>query len=129
METVIQDLRYGVRMLLKSPFFTFITVIALALGICANTAIFSVVNGILIRPLPFKDADRIVTLLVTNKQGTSNTNSPANFLDLKSQNKTFENFVAFCEYPVSLTGVNEPKSLTGEIVSSEFFDMLGVNPQ
>jgi len=129
METLLHDLRYGVRMLVKSPFFTVVTVIALALGIGANTAIFSVVNGILLRPLPFKDADRIVRVLVTTQQTVSNTHSPANYLDIKSQNRTFENLVAHCEYPVSLTSVKEPRSLAGQIVTSEFFDMLGIDPQ
>src|SRR5581483_6489756 len=128
METLLQDLRYGVRTLLKSPVYTVVTIIVLALGIGANTAIFSVVNGVLLRPLPYKYPDRIVSVLAVDHGKPSNSHSPANYTDLKNQNQSFEYLSAYRDYPVGLVGAGEPRSLTGPIVSSEFFDLLGIEP-
>src|SRR5262245_64800128 len=96
MQTIWQDLRYGSRMLLKRPGFTLIAVITLALGIGANTAIFSVVNGVLLRPLPFKEPDRLVMIRETwLPKFPEFSVSPGNFLDWKRQNTVFERLVAF----------------------------------
>ena len=92
MNNLMQDIRYGVRMLLKNPGFTIIAVLTLSLGIGANTAIFSVVNGVLLRELPFPEADRIVTLWENNTaDGLERDDvSPANFLDWRERQKSFE---------------------------------------
>jgi putative ABC transport system permease protein len=125
-----QDLRYGFRMLLKNPAFTAIAVLALALGIGANTAIFSVVNTLLLRPLPYKDPSRLVVIWenATHLGFPKNTPSPANFLDWQKQNTLFEGMAAFAERSFNLTGVGEPERLDGRRVSANLFDLLGVKP-
>src|SRR5205085_11051683 len=96
METLIQDARYAMRMLLKSPGFTLVAALALALGIGANTAIFSVVNAVMIRPLPYRDASRLVMVWENNRNRgkPQNVVSPANFLDWKEQSDAFEDMAA-----------------------------------
>jgi predicted permease len=125
-----QDLRYGARMLLKNPGFTAIAVLALALGIGANTAIFSVVNTILLRPLPYKNPSQLVVIWenATHLGFPKNTPSPANFLDWQKQNTVFEGMGAFAERSFNLTGVGEPERLDGRRVSANLFDLLGVKP-
>src|SRR5215210_4829182 len=110
MGTLLQDLRYGVRMLLKKPGFTVVAVVALALGIGANSAIFSVVNAVLLRSLPYKDPARLVIVWETNPQllsdylKTHNEAAPGNFYDWQAQNQVFENLAAFRWRDYSLTG-------------------------
>jgi predicted permease len=125
-----QDVRYGVRMLLKNPAFTAIAVLALALGIGANSAIFSVVNTLLLRPLPYKNPDQLVVIWenATHLGFPKNTPSPANFLDWQKQNTLFEAMGAFAERSFNLTGVGEPERLDGRRVSANLFDLLGVKP-
>ncbi len=124
-----QDLRYGLRMLLKNPGFTFVAVMALALGIGANTAIFSVVNAILLRPLPFKNPDQLVMIWenATHLGFPKDTPSPANFLDWQKQSTVFEGIAAVAEQSFNLTGVGEPERLDGRRVSANLFNLLGVN--
>lgn len=121
LETLAQDLRYGARMLRKYPAFTLVCVFTLALGIGANTAIFSVVNSILIRPLPFAQPEKLVSLTGTYPQGA--------FVALRQQMKSL--FVAaYAEgHEFNLTGRGEPVRLAGTLVSAEFFMVLGVRPQ
>jgi putative ABC transport system permease protein len=129
-EDLWQDLRYGTRMLRKNPTFTLIAVITLALGIGANTAIFSVVNAVLLRPLPFKDSDRLMMISETKlPQFPEFAVAPGNFLDWKAQTTTFERLVALRVSTFNLTGTGEPERLSGLKISQDFCAMLGVQPQ
>jgi putative ABC transport system permease protein len=125
---VLQDVRYGLRMLAKNPGFTCIAVLALALGIGANTAIFSVVDAILLKPLPYKNPDQLVVIWenATHLGFPKNTPSPANFLDWRQQSTVFAGMAAFAERSFNLTGVGEPERLDGRRVSANLFDLLGV---
>src|SRR5438105_2445292 len=131
METLLRDIRYGVRSLLKRPGFTAIAVIALALGIGANTAIFSLVNAVLLRPLPFAEPDRLVWMWGNIRNGGNRASvSPLDFLDYRAQNTTFEEFAAFIGVPLSLnlTGSGEPERLSAAAVTGNYFQALGVKP-
>ncbi|HKG12766.1 MAG TPA: ABC transporter permease, partial [Pyrinomonadaceae bacterium] len=128
METLWQDVRFGVRMLLKKPVFTAIAVLALALGAGANTAIFSVVNGVLLRPLPYKDPDKLVRLGEWSKQVPGMSISYPNFKDWRERNRVFDGLAATQFDSYNLTGGDEPERLQGRNVSYNFFDVLGVVP-
>jgi putative ABC transport system permease protein len=125
-----QDLRYGLRTLLKNPGFTVVAVSALALGIGANSAIFSVVNAVLLRPLPFKNPEQLVMVWenATHLGFPKNTPSPPNFLDWQRQNTVFAGMAAMVERSFNLTGVGEPERLDGRRVSANLFNVLGVPP-
>src|SRR5438270_3380443 len=125
-----QDLRYGLRMLLRNPGFTAIAVFALALGIGANSAIFSVVNTILLRPLPYKNPSQLVVIWenATHLGFPKNTPSPANFVDWRQQATVFSGMGAFAEKSFNLTGLGEPERLEGRRVSANLFELLGVKP-
>jgi putative ABC transport system permease protein len=124
-----QDLRYGLRTLAKNPAFTSIAIIALALGIGANSAIFSVVDAVLLRPLPFKKPAQLVVLWenAAHLGFPKNTPSPANFLDWQKQGSAFTGMAAMVERSFNLTGVGEPERLDGRRVSANLFDLLGVS--
>jgi putative ABC transport system permease protein len=125
METLLQDLRYAFRVLIKSPSFTAIAVLTLALGIGANTAIFSVVNAILLRPLPFHDSSRI--MLIAEKSKYSNPSvSYQNFVDWRDQSHSFESVQAMRASTITLTGAGEPERLDARWVTSGLFPLLGV---
>jgi predicted permease len=128
-ETCWQDLRFATRMLGKSPAFTAITVLTLALGIGANTAIFTVVNGVILKPLPYPQPDRLVMLLEKQlSDGTLGTVAPANFFDWREQSHSFDKMAAIDPYPdFILNGSGEPRRLTGAAVSSDLFSLLGVH--
>jgi putative ABC transport system permease protein len=126
MQTFWQDLRYGVRTLLKNPGFTLVAIITLALGIGANTAIFSVVNAVLLRPLPFAEPERLVRVYGRFSQGNQASTSPPDFLDYRAQNQTFEEFAAMLTTSFNLTGTGDPERLTGAQVTTNFFQTLGV---
>jgi putative ABC transport system permease protein len=130
MESFIQDLRFGVRMLMKSPGFTLIAVLTLALGIGANTALFSVINGVLLRPLAYHDPDRLVWLgHKAAKPNQASAISPPTFVDYRNQCQSFENLTALMYGTgFNLTGDGEPERLQGRRVSANFFDTLGVAP-
>ena len=123
-----QDLRYGLRALAKNPAFTSIAIVALALGIGANSAIFSVVNAVLLRPLPFKNPEQLVMLWenATHLGFPKNTPPPANFLDWQKQASAFTGMAAMVERSFNLTGVGEPERLDGRRVSADLFELLGV---
>src|SRR6266513_619265 len=123
-----QDIRYALRVLAKNPAFTIIAVIALALGIGANSAIFSVVDAVLLRPLPFKHPEQLVMVWenAAHMGFPKNTPSPANFLDWQKQAQSFTGMAAMAERSFNLTGVGEPERLDGRRVSANLFDLLGV---
>jgi putative ABC transport system permease protein len=129
LETLSQDVRYGIRMLAKHKAFTSVAVITLALGIGANTAIFSVINELLLRPLPYRDAERIATLWEVSPEGRrQNTISRANFRAWRSQSTSYEYMAAFSDQRFNLTGDGEPEELSIQLASTEFFKALGVDP-
>jgi putative ABC transport system permease protein len=130
METLLKDIRYGVRGLWKRPGFAAIAVLTLALGIGANTAIFSVVNAVLLRPLQFRDPDRLVMIWEDAKFAgfPRNTPAPANYVDWKNQTQTFEDIAATDEETLNLTGDGEPERVAAYGVSANFFPLLGVPP-
>ncbi|MGC2186011.1 MAG: ABC transporter permease [Terriglobales bacterium] len=124
METLLQNLRYTMRALRKSPGFTAVAVITLALGIGANTAIFSVVNAVLLRPLPYKDDSRLVVIL---NQGR-NPVAPANFIDWRNQSQSFSQMGAAEYWTPNLTGTENPEKLWALHVTPDIFPLLGVQP-
>ncbi|MGH9754544.1 MAG: ABC transporter permease, partial [Blastocatellia bacterium] len=130
MQSFWQDLRYGARMLLKKPGFTLIAVITLALGIGANTAIFSVVNGVLLSALPYPQPEQLAMVWLDNRrQGIrEDITSYPNFLDWRDQNKTFQAMAGVGESNVNLTGDGEPEQIRAARVSAGFFQLMGVNP-
>jgi predicted permease len=130
METIIKDIRYGIRGLLKRPGFTIIALITLALGIGANTAIFSVVNAVLLRPLPFQDPEQLVIVWedATFAGFPRNTPAPANYVDWKNQNQSFSDMAASHETSFNLTGDGEPERVSAYSVTANFFPLLGVQP-
>lgn len=126
LEGLWQDLRYGVRMLVKSPGFTLIAVLTLALGIGANAAIFSFVNAVLLKPLPYPDPERIVSVGEKHPRGFSNPISTLNFLDWERQNRCFQFLSAITPDTVTLTGSDSPEQLNVHRVSASYFKALGV---
>lgn len=131
MDSIIKDIRYGLRSLLKRPGFTAIALIALALGIGANTAIFSLVNAVVLQPLPYKDPDQLVWAWGSVRNGISSASvAPPDYLDFRRQNKTFEHFAASFTLPLSanLTGSGDPERLEASGVTGNYFDALGIAP-
>jgi putative ABC transport system permease protein len=127
MDTFWQDLRYSFRMLWKSPGFMAVAILALALGVGANTAIFSVVNAVLLRPLPYADPQRLVILW--EKAPTQDTSvAYPNFQDWRDQNKSFEQIAAFRRDSFNLTSAGEPERLAARMTSASFFQTLGAKP-
>src|SRR5690348_13448261 len=123
-----QDVRYGLRVLLKNPGFTAIAVLTLALGIGANTSLFSVVNGVLLNPLPFPNPDRLVAVYAKTASFEEGSISYLNFLDWQKENQSFSKLGAFRSEEYNLTGSGEPERLHGHMVSADFFPALGINP-
>src|SRR5262245_41850223 len=129
MQNLWQDLRYGARMLLKTPGFTLIAVFTLALGIGANVAIFSVVNAVLIQPLPFAEPDRLVWVWGNIRNGGNRASvSPLDYLDYRAQTTTFEQFATTYSglAAFNLTGSGDPERLQGAVASGNFFQAMGV---
>ena len=125
--SLLQDLRYGARMLMKNYGFTLIAVITLALGIGANAAIFNVVNAVLIRSLPYGQAERLVTVWEKNRLSEQNQINIGNFLDWKSQNSVFTDMAAFADTRAILTGDGEPEEIPAQRAMDNLFSVLGVN--
>lgn len=133
MQTFLQDIRFAARQLIKSPGFALVAILTLALGIGANTAIFSVVNGVLLRPLPFHDPDHLVRVWhvppATSFPGiTTFSVSPANYLDWESQNRSFSSMAIYGFRGLTLTGSDKPEQIGVCLVSADFFKTLGVEP-
>src|SRR5215475_3091936 len=120
METLIQDIRYGIRMLLKSPGVSIVATVALALGIGANTAIFSVVNGVLLRPLPFPNSDSLMAVFETDQQRgqVRGSHSYPYFFDLRDQNTVFEKLASYHSSDFILTGSGDPARVQGSVVTA-----------
>ena len=123
-----QDLRYGLRVLVKSPGFSLIAILTLALGIGANTAIFSVVNGVLLNPLPFHGPNQLVSMFQEMPNFKNGSISYPNFIDWRRMNTTFAGMAAYRSTGFNLSGNGEPERLHGEMISAGFFEILGVNP-
>ena len=130
MNSFLQDLRYALRSLRKNPGFTLVAVLTLALGIGANTTIFSVVHAVLLRPLPYRDPERLVTLWQNNgKAGVTRDDvSPANFLDWREQSRSFESMAGIEPFGLSLSDQGEPERFSAFLVTAGFFEVLGMNP-
>src|SRR5215813_13405366 len=133
MNTIWQDLRYGARMLIKSPGFTLVAIVTLALGIGANTTIFSVINSLLLKPIPFPEADRLVLVWESQANDPKNRNivSAPNYWDWRRYSDVFENVAIFDSggKGYDLSGEGEPERVSGLRVSAGFFDTLGVKPR
>lgn len=130
MHNLLQDLRFGARMLLKNPIVTFVAIIALTLGIGANSAIFSVVHAVLLRSLPYSDAERLAIVWEKRQGGKTDQNviNLGNFFDWKDQNSVFADMAVFFDRTVNLTGDGEPEEVPGQIVTTNLFPLLGVTP-
>jgi len=128
MESAWMDIRYAVRTLLRSPGFALVAVVTLALGIGASTSIYSVVYSILLRPLDFPEPERLVWFLEDQPDLRGAPFSAADFLDYQSQNRSFEEVAAIRTTSFNLTGTGTPERLRGNVVSTNFFRMLGVRP-
>lgn len=130
MNSLLQDMRYAMRQLRRNPSFTAVVVLILALGIGANTGIFSVVHDVLLKPLPYKDPDRLVMVWEQNphRGWFENIVSAANFLDGQKQNHVFTDIAAFEVSSFNLTGDNKPEELSGEHVTTNLLSVRGVQP-
>jgi predicted permease len=128
MGTLRQDIKYSLRMLAKSPGFTLVAILTLSLGIGANTAIFSGIDGVLLNPLPYEHPDRLIAVYAHSKQFERFSISYPNFLDWSRENRSFTALAAFRADDFDLTGMGEPQRVKVEMVSADFFRILGVNP-
>ncbi|MDX6304394.1 MAG: putative transport system permease protein [Blastocatellia bacterium] len=130
METFWQDIRYGIRLLVKAPSFSIVATIALALGIGANTAIFSVVNAVLLKPLPFANSDQLMMVWETDsvRGGQRGSSSYPNFADWRDQNHVFEHMASYYNNDYIMTGRGESSRLQGAVVNADLFPLLGAAP-
>ena len=128
METLLQDLKYGFRVLLKSPGFTTVAILTLALGIGVNTALFSIVNAVLLDPLPFPHSEQLVTLYESKPHFDKGSFSYPDFLDLQSQNRSFSSVAAYRETGYTLSGSGQSERVTAEMVTGDLFAILGIKP-
>jgi len=128
METLIKDIRYGIRSLAKRPAFTAIAILTLALGIGASTAIFSVVDGVLLRPLPYPQPEEIVQLREVSVRGAQAPFTEPNFVDIRTRSHALETVAQYNAYLTIVTGASEPVRAMTATVSADFFKVLGVNP-
>ena len=127
-ESLWQDLRYGARMLMKNPGFTFVAVLTLALGIGANTAIFSVVNGVLLKPLPYREPEQLIRVFERSRTQPKFPMSGGNFQDYREQNSTLSGLALYTREDLELSQDDKPERLAALRVSAGFFELLGVQP-
>ncbi|HWT02840.1 MAG TPA: ABC transporter permease [Pyrinomonadaceae bacterium] len=127
-ENLWQDLRYGLRLMHKAPGFTAVVVATFALGIAANAVIFSVVNGVLLKPLPYPQPEQLVTLHQSKPNFDTGAIPYPNFRDLRKENRTFSAMAVSRTYGFIMTGAGEPERVSAQLVSADFFSMLGVEP-
>ena len=125
---VLTDMRFGTRQLLKAPGFTIVAVLTLAVGIGATSAIFSVVNGVMLRPLPYPESDRIVRVMEVLPQYGRFAVAPANFLDWRNQNQVFERIATYTTGNDTFIGSEGPERIPRVLVSWDTFELLGVAP-
>src|SRR5438132_695906 len=128
MNSLWQDLRYGVRMLMKQPGFTLIAVLTLALGIGASTAIFSAVNPILFEPLPYPHADRVMVVRYSVAEGAHAEQAFGNFREIQVRNRSLDAVAAMKAWQPTMTGPAEPERFDGQRVTADYFRVLGVHP-
>ena len=130
MSNVLSDLKHGLRVLLRTPLFTLCTIAALAIGIGATTSLFSVVHALMVKPLPYRDANSLVVVWEHNlpRNRARNVVSPANFLEWRARSRSFDGLAAFTQNRVTLTGQGEPQELATLVTSANIFDVLGVGP-
>jgi predicted permease len=128
MDSLVQDVRFAIRVLRKSPAFTVVAVLTLALGIGANAAIFSLVRAILLQPLPYRDADRLV-MIWNEYGGKPASNSPPDYLDRKKESRTLDEIAAFRAVSLNLSGTGTPQRVPAARVTASFFSTLGVPPE
>src|SRR5687768_11543958 len=130
MDTLLHDLRFAARTLLKKPAFSVAAALCLALGIGANTAMFSVVNAVLLRPLPYPEPERLVAIWERSAERAEERNvvAPANYLDWRAGSSVFEEMGVAMEYSFNLTGLGEPEEVPAQLLSATMFPLLGVSP-
>src|ERR1700752_4332160 len=124
-----QDLRFALRMLLKNPAFSIIVVLTLGLGIGVNVAIFSVVNGVLLNPLPYPEPDQLVTFHQSKPNFDTGAIPYLNFVDMQKQNQTFSAMAISRGTGFILSGIGESERVSGRMISADFFNVLGVKPK
>src|SRR5262249_7873233 len=131
METLFQDIRYGIRMLAKSPAFAIVAILSLALGVGANTTIFTLVNAVFFKPMPVAEPSQLMAVFGTDEKNTGNfldfmPVSYPNFCDYRDQNHVFSGTASFTGVGMSLSGTGEPEQIGGMMVTGNYFDLLGV---
>src|SRR5438067_6992614 len=134
MATFLHDLKYGTRLLAKAPGFTAVAALSLALGIGANTTIFTLVNAVLLNPLPVEDPSQLVSVWTTDERNQNGALgflqiSPANYADLRQKNEVFSGLAAHTGLPLNISGgTGEPQQVFGEIVTGNYFNVIGARP-
>jgi hypothetical protein len=128
LERLMQDLRYGLRMLAKSPGFAAVAILTLALGIGANTALFSVVNGVLFNPLPYPHPEQLVWLAESKPNFATGSISFPNFRDWQKDNLTFSGMAVYRSYNFNILGLGDAEQVRARFITSDFFSVLGINP-
>src|SRR3569833_2093846 len=128
MDRIFQDIRFGIRTLLRSPSFTIVAVLTIALAIGANTAMFSVINAVLLRPLPYNQPDRVMAVWQVDPNGSPNAFTSPNFLDWKRQGGIVSNLAVYTPQPYNLAEKDTPERVTGGLMSQEIIPTFGVQP-